>query len=180
MAKKAAKSESLGERIRKMRTRQKVDLETLAQQTGYDLDYLEKVEQGKVSPAVGTLIQISRALAVDSASLLAEDRKKERRRSYRKRTKAYSYKNLIPGAEDKHLWAYLITLEPKKTHESVEYKHEGEEFLYVLEGRVQLQVGREVHTLTKGKSLHFNSAQEHVLKNLSSKESKLIAVVYIP
>ncbi|MEJ2718250.1 MAG: helix-turn-helix transcriptional regulator, partial [Deltaproteobacteria bacterium] len=122
MAKKAAKSESLGERIRKMRTRQKMDLETLAQQTGYDRDYLEKVEQGKVSPAVGTLIQISRALAVDSASLLAEDRKKERRRSYRKRTKAYSYKNLVPSAEDKHLWAYLITLEPKKTHESVEYK----------------------------------------------------------
>ena len=159
---------------------EKMDLETLAQQTGYDRDYLEKVEQGKISPAVGTLIQISRALAVDSASLLAEDRKKERRRSYRKRTKAYSYKNLIPGAEDKHLWAYLITLEPKKTHESVEYKHEGEEFLYVLEGRVQVQAGRDVHTVKKGKSLHFNSAQEHLLKNLSSKESKLIVVVYVP
>ena len=180
MAKKAKASESLGERIRRMRTRQKVDLETLAQQTGYSRDYLEQIEEGKASPAVGTLIQISRALAVDSASLLAEDRKKERRRSYRKRTRAYSYKNLVPGAEDKHLWAYLITLEPKKAHERVEYKHEGEEFVYVLEGRVQLQVGQDVHTLKKGKSLHYNSAQEHTLKNLSSKESKLLAVVYIP
>jgi quercetin dioxygenase-like cupin family protein len=71
-------------------------------------------------------------------------------------------------------------LEPKKTHEKVEYKHEGEEFVYVLEGRVQLQVGKEAHTLTKGKSLHFDSAREHVLKNLSSKESKLLVVVYVP
>lgn len=180
MAKKAAASKSLGERIREMRTRLKMDLETLADQTGYSVDYLKRVEEGKASPAVGTLIQISRALAVDSASLLAEDRKKERRRSYRKRTRAYSYKNLIPGAEDKHLWAYLITLEPKKTHEKVEYKHEGEEFVYVLEGRLQIQVGEETHTLTKGKSLHFDSSKEHVLKNLSSKESKLIVVVYVP
>ena len=180
MAKKAAASKSLGERIREMRTRQKMDLETLAHQTGYSVDYLERVEEGKASPAVGTLIQISRALAVDSASLLAEDRKKERRRSYRKRTRAYSYKNLVPGAEDKHLWAYLITLEPKKAHEKVEYKHEGEEFVYVLDGRVQVQVGEETHTLTKGKSLHFDSSREHLLKNLSSKESKLLVIVYVP
>jgi quercetin dioxygenase-like cupin family protein len=129
---------------------------------------------------VGTLIQISRALAVDSAVLLAEDRKKERRRSYRKRTKAYSYQTLTPGAEDKHVWAYLVTVEPKKMHESVEYKHEGEEFVYVLEGRVEVQVGKEVHRLVKGAALHFNSALEHTLKNLSAKQSKLLVVVYTP
>jgi len=180
MAKAPTKMETMGERIAGMRKRQKVDIETLAKNTGYSVEYLTRIESGKVAPAVGALIRISRALAIDSATLLAESAKKERRRSYLKRTKAYSYRNLTPGAEDKHLWAYLVTLEPKKEHERVEYKHEGGEFVYVLQGRVELQVGEDATVLRKGASYHFDSGQEHTLKNLSSKQSKLIVVVYTP
>ena len=180
MARKRAESQSLGDRIRAMREKLQVDLEGFALRTGYAPDYLRQIEEGKTAPPVGTLIQISRALAVDSAALLAEDKKKERRRSYRKRTKAYSYKTLNPGAEDKHLWAYLVTLEPKKAHERVEFKHEGEEFVYVLDGRVRLQVGSATKVLGTGSSHHFNSALEHTLANLSAKESKLLVVVYTP
>ncbi|MBI4965277.1 MAG: helix-turn-helix transcriptional regulator [Desulfomonile tiedjei] len=180
MPKKAAKAPSLGERIRKMRQKQNVDLDQLAEKTGYASEYLQKIEEGKVSPPVGALIQITRALALDSAALLAEEKKKERRKSYLKRTKAYSYKSLTPDAEDKHLWAYVVTLAPKKEHEMVEYKHEGEEFLYVMEGRVAAQVGAQIHTLKKGESLHFDSGVTHNLKNLSTKPSTLLVVVYTP
>lgn len=180
MPKKPTRSETLGERIQRMRKKQKWDLEALAEKTGQKPEYLQDIEDGKVSPPVGALIQISRALAVDSATLLAEDKKKERRRSYRKRTKAYSYKNLTPGAEDKHVWAYLVTMEPKRAHANVEYKHEGEEFVYVLEGRIELTVGKETHVLKKGAAHHFNSGLDHSLRNLSAKESKLLVVVYTP
>ena len=117
---------------------------------------------------------------MDSASLLAEEKKKERVKSYIKRTKAYSYKTLTAGAEDKHLWAYLVTLEPKKQHEMVVYKHEGEEFVYVVEGRVEIQVGKQINVIKKGQSLHFNSSISHNLKNLSTKQSTLLVVVYTP
>ncbi|MEW6533289.1 MAG: cupin domain-containing protein [Thermodesulfobacteriota bacterium] len=180
MPTKPRSSRSLGERIQDMRKKQKMDLEAFAKKTGYDADYLTKIEEGKISPPVGALIQISRALAVDSSTLLAEEKRKERARSYRKRTRAYLYKNLTPGAEDKHLWAYLVTLEPKREHERVEYQHEGEEFVYVMEGRVQIQVGKKAHDLKKGTSLHFTSSQPHTLKNLSAKQSKLLVVVYTP
>jgi len=180
MARKRAETQSLGDRIRGMREKLQVDLEGFAERTGYTRDYLQQIEEGKIAPPVGALIQISRALAVDSAALLAEGKKKERRRSYRKRTKAYSYKTLNPGAEDKHLWAYLVTLEPKKVHERVQYKHEGEEFVYVLEGRVRLQVGADGKVLKTGSSPPFNSALEHTLTNLSTDESKLLVVVYTP
>lgn len=180
MPKKPAKGQSLGERIRTMRERQGVGIELLAHKTGYAPEYLQEIEEGKVSPPVGVLIQISRGLAVDSASLLAEEKKKERRQSYIKRTKSYSYKTLNPGAEDKHLWAYLVSLEPKKHHEMVAYKHEGEEFVYVVEGRVEIHVGKEKNVVKKGQSLHFNSGITHNLKNLSSKQSTLLVVVYTP
>jgi quercetin dioxygenase-like cupin family protein len=180
MPKRPEKAQSLGERIRAMRERQQVDLNVVAEKTGYSPTFLEEIETGKVSPPVGVLIQISRALAVDSSSLLAEDRKKERRQSYLKRTKAYAYKSLTPDAQDKHLWAYQVTLEPKKEHEMVAYKHEGEEFVYVLEGKIEVQVGDETHVVKKGGSLHFDSSVSHNLKNLSSKQSKLIVVVFTP
>jgi quercetin dioxygenase-like cupin family protein len=180
MASKKDETGSLAEKVEAMRKAQTMDLETLAQKTGYDVEFLKKLEAGEVSPPVGALIQISRALAVDSAELLSEDRKQERRKSFRRRTKAYSYKNLTPEAEDKHLWAYLVSLDPKKEHERVDYKHEGEEFVYVLEGKVELQVGGEVNILKKGSSFHFNSGMAHTLRNLSTKKSKMLVVVYTP
>jgi quercetin dioxygenase-like cupin family protein len=180
MAKKAVPAESLGERIRAMREERKMELEKLARDTGLETEFLESVEAGKTAPPVGALIRIARVLAIDSSALLRDADKKERRKSYRKRTKAYSYETLTPGAQDNHLWAYLVTLEPKKVHENVEYKHEGEEFVYVLEGRVEVTVGERVNVLKKGGSLHFNSAVSHRLRNLSTKKSKLIVVVYTP
>jgi transcriptional regulator with XRE-family HTH domain len=181
MAVKAKKTGSaLGERIREMRKKRDIAVESLAEKTGYPTEYIQQVESGEVSPPVGALIQISRALALDSAALLSEDRKKERRQSFRKRTQAYSYENLTPDAEDKHLWAYLVTLEPEKQHESVEFKHEGEEFVFVLDGKVRLNVGGEAFELKKGASHHFNSAIDHTLLNLSVKRSKLLVVVYTP
>ena len=179
MPKRPAKTQSLGDRIRLMREQQRLDIKQLADKTGYSQEYLMKIEEGKLSPPVGALINISRALAVDSKTLLSEEKKK-RRQSYIKRTKAYAYRSLTPDAEDKHLWAYLVALEPKKQHEMVAYKHEGEEFMYVLEGKVQITVGEEVYELKKGQTIHFNSGVTHNLKNLSSKDSKLIVVVYTP
>ncbi len=180
MVKKPEQVQSVGDRIRKMRRNLNLDIKQLSEKTGYATDYLEEIEDSKVVPPVGALIQISRALAIDTSTLLAEEKRIERRKSYRKRTKAYSYKSLTPDAEDKHLWAYLITLDPQKQHEMVEYRHEGEEFVYVLEGKVEIQVGEEKNILKRGSSLHFNSATAHNLKNLSSKKSLMLVVVYTP
>ncbi len=180
MPKESVRRETLGDRIRKMRKEKNLEVHTVAEKIGCAPEYLEDIEANKVAPPVGTLIQISRALAVDTSDLLAEERRKERHKSYRKRTKSYSYKTLNPGAEDKHLWAYMVTLAPEQDHEMVEFKHEGEEFVHVLEGKVEIQVGDEVNVLKKGQSFHFNSAMKHMLRNLSAKESKLLVVVYTP
>ena len=73
-----------------------------------------------------------------------------------------------------------MTLDPKKEHEMVAYKHEGEEFMYVIEGRVEVKVGEDVRELRKGATLHFDSGMAHHLRNLSQKASKMIVVVYTP
>ncbi len=180
MAKKPAKTLNVGDKIRQMREKLKLDFNQLAEKTGYQVEYLKEIEAGTVVPPVGTLIQVSRALAVDSSSLLSEDRKAERRKNYLKRTKAYSYKSLTPDAQDKHLWAYMVTLDPERDHEMVAYKHEGEEFMFVIDGHVEVKVGEDIHELKKGTNLHFDSGKAHHLRNLSQKTSKLLVVVYTP
>ena len=58
----------------------------------------------------------------------------DRIKAYTKRTSSYAYTTLTPGAENKHLKAFRVKIDPLTTHEGVGYQHEGEEFVYVLAG----------------------------------------------
>ncbi len=83
-------------------------------------------------------------------------------------------------AENKHLKAFRIVVEAQKSHGGVGFQHEGEEFAYVLKGKVEVQVGDHVNVLKKGDSLHFNSGIKHDLRNTGKTDAELIVVVYAP
>jgi quercetin dioxygenase-like cupin family protein len=76
--------------------------------------------------------------------------------------------------------AFLVTIDPKQDHKMVEYKHEGEEFIYVLKGHVEVMVGENQSHLKKGETLHFNSGIAHKLRNLSEEDANLLVVIYTP
>ena len=103
---------------------------------------------------------------------------KRRKESFFKRTQAYSYKTLTPDAETKHMKAFLVTIDPRQRHHMVEYRHEGEEFLYVIHGNVEVRVGEEQHFLKRGESLHFDSGVTHNLLNHGGERAKLLVVIY--
>jgi quercetin dioxygenase-like cupin family protein len=173
---------SIGKKIKKARTSKKLTYDLLANETGFSIDYLKEIESGKETPPVGTLLQIARALEIDSGVLLKEDESKMKRRikAYTKRTDNYAYTTLTPGAENKHLKAFLVTIDPMQGHKGVGYQHEGEEFSYVLSGSVEIQVGDHVNKLKPGDSLHFNSGIRHNLRNIGKTEAKLLVVIYNP
>ena len=180
--KKAEKIVPIGKRIKKARTDKKVALNNLANDTGFSIDYLKKIEAGKITPAVGALLQISRALKLDSSYFLLEQvtTLNKRVKEYTKRTDNYAYSTLTPGAENKHLKAFKVIVEPQKNHQGVGYYHEGEEFVYVLNGKIEVTVGEHVNKLDKGDSLHFNSAISHHMKNVGNKRAEMIVVIYGP
>ena len=182
MAKKAAKQEPIGKRIKRSRTAQKIDLDTLANETGFSVDYLKQIEAGKETPPVGALLQIARALQLDSGAFLKEQETQLRKRiqAYTKRTENYAYTTLTPGAENKHLKAFRVTVDPMQEHKGVGYQHEGEEFVYVLKGAVEVVVGDHVNRLAPSDSLHFNSGIRHQLRNVGEEEAELIVVIYGP
>jgi quercetin dioxygenase-like cupin family protein len=119
---------------------------------------------------------------IDSGALLQEesDRQEDRARQYTKRTENYAYTALTPPAENKHLKAFRILIEPMQDHKGVGYQHEGEEFVYVLSGKVEITVGEHRNRLTKGESLHFNSGITHHMKNIGKSKAQLIVTIYTP
>ena len=128
------------------------------------------------------MLQIARALEIDSTVFLREEASnlQKRVRAYTKRTDNYAYTTRTPGAENKHLKAFKISIEPMQDHEGVGYQHEGEEFVYVLKGSIEITVGEHVNLLDAGDSLHFNSGIRHRLRNLGDETADMLVVVYGP
>jgi quercetin dioxygenase-like cupin family protein len=180
--KKVVKSEPVGKKIKLARTQKKISYDQLANETGFGVDYLKNIESGKEIPPVGALLQISRALELDSGLLLRDQQAnlKTRIKAFAKRTENYAYATLTPGAENKHLKAFKVTVDPLQDHKGVGYQHEGEEFVYVLDGQMEIVVGDHVNTLKTGDSLHFNSGIRHKMRNTGKKKSELLVVIYGP
>ena len=172
----------VGKKIKKARTAKKFSLDHVANETGFSTQYITEIETGKAMPPVGALLQIARALEIDSGSLLKEPESKmqSRIKAQTKRTDDYAYTTLTPGAENKHLKAFRVSIEAQQTHKGVSYHHEGEEFVYVLQGKIEVTVGEHVNTLNAGESLHFNSGIQHKLKSVSDEKAELIVVIYTP
>ena len=116
--KKSDKLEPVGKRIKKARIAKKITFDRLANETGFSVDYLKEIESGKEIPPVGALLQISRALELDAGFLLREEEAnlKKRIKAFTKRTENYAYTTLTPGAENKHLKAFKVTVDAQQDH----------------------------------------------------------------
>ena len=180
--KKTASPSTIGQKIKKVRTAKKVTLDRLANDTGFSTEYIKEIESGQTMPPVGALLQLARALEVDSSFLLKEQESKlsARIKAYTKRTDNYAYETLTPGAENKHLKAFRVSIPAGQDHKGVGYQHEGEEFDYVINGKIEVIVGDHVNKLGPGDSLHFNSGIRHMLRNIGKEDAELIVVIFNP
>jgi len=180
-ATKAAKT--IGKKLLKLRRAKKLTLKHMANETGLAPQYISKVEKGEEIPPVAVLLQLSRALEIDSSLLLKEEKSRTSKKladDYRRRTEDYSYETLTPEARNKHLKAFRVFIDPKTRHKGVSYQHVGEEFIYVLAGRIEVTVGENKNKLDPGQSIHFNSSIVHKLKNISTEKAELLVVLDTP
>lgn len=171
----------VGERIKQARQKRDLDLEELADRVGCSGEYLQWVEDGQVEPPVALLLQIGKSMNLDSGALLTMDDFPGRRLDESaKRTKAYSYRTLTSPEADKHLMAFSVTIPPRTEHEGVGYQHEGEEFVYVVSGEVELLVDKEKHILGEKESHRFNANVDHHLSNPGDETAELLVILYVP
>jgi electron transfer flavoprotein alpha subunit len=183
-AEKSGNGTSFGAKVKKLRENNDFTMEALAQATGQSPDFIEKVEKDEITPSVSFLLRFADALNVNPGTFLSREEKtmirNQRTREFIKRTQNYSYRTLSPGAESDHLRAFMITIEPKQAHKPVAYKHDGEEFIFVMEGDLRLTLGTKAHHLKPGESIHFNSGTPHKLKSTSSETTRCLVILYTP
>ena len=148
---------SLGKRIRLAREETGLSRNDLADKAGCSADYLEWIETGQVDPPVSLLIQLAKALGLDTGTFLKDDVSQQQTlKEEPKKTKHYLYRTLTPPDEERHLKPFGITIPPKTVHEGVGYQHEGEEYVYVLSGEVEIMIDDQKRLLTEKESIRFN------------------------
>lgn len=178
----ADSGKGFGARLKKIRSGRGWSLEALAEATGQTPEFIEQAETGEISPPVSFLLRLAGALGVDPGTFLRKEEQsaiRDRRlESYVRRTQNYSYQSLTEGGEHDHLRAFMVTIEPHQVHKPVAYKHEGEEFIYVISGELELTLDSKAQILKAGEHTHFNSYISHKLRNLSSEHTRCLVVLY--
>ncbi|THB79084.1 MAG: XRE family transcriptional regulator [Desulfobacteraceae bacterium] len=180
--------DEVGKRIKTLREEKGISIEDLSKLTGFPQQRLEDIEKGVVQPQLGTVMKLSRAL--DSAvgrlvsgmgsrlySITRKDERKKISRSSSKTSKKnlYSYMSLAPEVQGRHMEALIVQLE--KSTETEVSVHDGEEFVYVLEGIVSLTIGHESYDLEPGDSAYYLSTTEHYI-TAKSDRATILAVLY--
>ena len=180
--------DDVGDRILKIREEKNLSLDEISKMTGFDVEFLSKIENKELQPQLGTVIKLSKAL--DSAfgrlvsgvgeKLYSITRKNERRtisRSTSKKgqKKIYTYKSLAPDVKGRHMEAFLVLLEEDPEKETS--LHEGEEFIFVLDGEVILEIGEDKFVLEPGDSAYYLSTTAHHIAAKNGKET-ILAVMY--
>lgn len=183
-----ADCDQMGERISRLRQEKGLSLDELSQLTGFDEQMLSDIEAGTLCPQLGTLIKLSKALESAFQRLISPEgkhlyvvtRHNERKEVTRSTTSrgqrpAYTYMSMAPEVKGRHMEPLLVTLEKIEADEpSV---HDGEEYIFVLEGTVSLTIGKEHYELQPGDSAYYLSTTLHLLA-AATDTAKILAVIY--
>jgi transcriptional regulator with XRE-family HTH domain len=182
--------EVLGNRLRQTRIARAITLEQLAHLTGFTTSYLSKIENRRKVPPIATLARIARALEVDIAYFFDGERSPsdqsvsvvragERQPVIRGGTSfGYDYEGLAHTKRNKHMEPFVFTF-PKSISKEVSFAHEGEEFVFVLSGRVEFEAGNRTWRLQAGDSLYMDSSIPHRGRSIGG-EAKALVIIFQP
>ncbi len=181
---------AVGERIRKLRELKGLSLGDVSQRTGISEETLQSIEADAVAPPLGTLTKLARALEMKMGYLLTggesrpfvitrkDERQPVSRHAAEQQSKyGYSYLSLSPGMRDRNMEPFLVTLSPT-VEEMPGSVHEGEEFIFVLEGEMEVTIGEHREVLYPGDSIYYHSSIPHLVKCHQNKPTRILAVLF--
>ena len=185
----------LGERIKQLRESKSISLEEMSERSGLDISQIEKVEKTEDFPSLAPLIKIARVLGVRLGTFLDDNdelgpvisRREQHTNtvsfstSDTKEHKHMDYYALSASKAGRHMEPFIIRISPTKTGVSfVTSTHEGEEFIYCLEGCVEITYGNGMYLLEEGDSIYYDSIVAHHVHAADEQGAKILAVVYTP
>jgi quercetin dioxygenase-like cupin family protein len=185
---------SLGSKIKDYREFRQISRTDLALKANLDENQLECIEEKGIVPSLGHLIKITRALGVRIGTFLDDQdqigpvvvRAGTEKSSMSFSTKSestrkhLSFYSLAQDKSGRHMEPFMIDIEPSAHSDYKLSSHEGEEFIYVLKGKVEINYGKELYVLNEGDSIYLDSIVAHNVHAAANQKAKILGVVYYP
>lgn len=181
---------NIGAKIKALRRARKLTLNDVANETGFSTALISQIENDNVSPPIATLSKIARFFDVKIGVFFAESEEECRYEVIRSQERivipkvisqaganhGYVYESLSNHRKNKRMEPFILSLNDK-TVDTHTYCHEGEEFLFVLEGNCDLLLDDQRIVLNEGDGVYFDSTLNHRLLATGTGEVKVLAVV---
>lgn len=188
-----AENSRIGAKITTLRESLGLSIAELAERCECEPATIEQLEAGEVATSLAPLIKITRALGVRLGTLVDDDtevgpvitRKDAATATGRVKDLetgsgggTLDFFSLAEGKTSRHMEPFMITVNPATERQLS--AHEGEEFIYVLDGSVEIEYGKDAHVLSEGDSIYYDSIVPHQVRGASPSPARILAVVYAP
>ena len=184
----------VGHKIKSVRESKNLSVEEISERSGLAVEQINSIENDQHLPSLGPLIKIARALGVRLGTFLDDNdelgpvvcRAEERTDSISfsngtaDARKHMEYHSLAKQKAGRHMEPFIIDIQPSEERNFKSSAHEGEEFIYVMDGEVEIDYGKDKYLLKEGDSIFYDSIVEHHVHGVAGKSAKILAVVYIP
>lgn len=177
----------IAKNVKKVRLDNNLSQERLAELSGLTKGYISKIEKSDKAPPLSTLSRIADALNVDVEVLTAEDldlpfnikmcitRKGEGKKLSSGSLEGYHYEALAHEKSGKNMIPFIIQ---PGFHEKAVFSHEGEEFMFTIQGIHEFVYDGQKYTLREGDSVYFDSAIPHTGRSVGEQKAMVLAVMY--
>ena len=168
---------AIAEKLRSLRLRKSMGLAQLAAHTGLSAAMLSKLENARLVPTLPTLVRIATVFNVGLDYFFTDPRKrhvvaisrKDERIKFpadaKPRDAAYDFESLNFRATERKLNAFLAHFHYLPPAKTAPHYHAGVEFLYVIDGALEMSIGTEIYQLSKGDAIYFDSVQKHAYRS---------------
>ena len=184
----------VGAKIKRLRESKNITIEEVSERSGLSQDQIVSIENDEHLPSLGPLIKIARALGVRLGTFLDDNddlgpvvcRAEEHNSSISfsngtaDARKHMEYFSLAKQKAGRHMEPFIIDIQASEEKNFKLSAHEGEEFIFVLNGELEIEYGKEKYLLKEGDSIYYDSIVEHHVHGATGKAAKILAMVYIP
>lgn len=175
----------IGERLKRLRMINSLTQEELASRADLTKGYISQLENDTTSPSIATLKDILDIFGVSMQEFFSEVRDEDVVFGQDCRVQSsddddgVKVELLVPAAQNREMDPALVTLAPGEEMDEQPF-HEGEEFGFVLLGKIQLKLDDKAYTLKKDECFYFSSDKRHSVKNIGKGPAKILWVVTPP
>lgn len=180
---------NIGTKIKLLRKDKQFTLQDLSKRSGLSKPLLSQVENGLVIPPLTTLLRISKALRVSMSHFISEEearltlvRKNEiksapRRKIEGRDPKIHEYCSLVEGKKHKRMEPLYVEFSPAARAKVSTLSHHGDEFIHILEGKLEVIYDDNTIVLQAGDNLYLDGRIPHAYRSLTRKRTRAIMIV---